>query len=179
MDTGRDDEHSIGPALTALEARLSGWRPAAVAIDRDRLLYDAGHAAAGAGARQPWRLTAASLPADDYLGLAALAAREHSSLARERDLLARERSQRRQLETALAARAVAPQSAPAPQEVIEPPGPSSYLALSARMADGLDDPLSRGAGIDPAPTRSAPAPAGDDLHPGPLRPRDVRRVLEL
>ena len=177
MDPDRDDENPIGPDLTALERRLAGWQPSAGSLDRDRMLYDAGRAAAGA---RTWRAIAASLLIAS-VGLAALLAHQHSSLVRERALLSQERAERLQVETALAARPAAAQpatSSPLPA-AIEPPSPSSYLALSARMADGLDDLLSRGSGIDPAPTRSAPANPGEELHPEPLRPRDVRRVLEL
>jgi hypothetical protein len=179
-DTDRDDENEIGPDLTALERRLSAWRPAAVAIDRDRLLYDAGRAAAE-GSGRPWRLATAALLLVS-MGLGAALIHQRSMLAGARILLARERSQRLWLETATAGRAAPPAPAPAAlaaSGAIEPPSPSSYLALSARIAEGLDDLTPRGSGTDPAASRSAPDPANDAGRPDPLRPQDIRRVLDL
>ena len=180
MDADRDDENPIGPDLTALEHRLSGWRPSAGSLDRDRMLYDAGRAAA-AGAR-PWPLMAASLLLAT-LGLAALLAHEHSALGRERTLLAQERAQRRQLETALAARTEASQStfpSPVQQDApIEPPAPSSYLALTARLAADVDDPAPPHIIDDPERRALAPAPERGPARPSPFRPHDFRRVLDL
>ena len=52
------DNHGLGADLSALERRLAAWRPAAGALDRDRMLYDAGRAAAAPAASGPgdWRL---------------------------------------------------------------------------------------------------------------------------
>ena len=48
--------------LSELERRLAAWRPAAGALDRDRMLYEAGRAAARADGRvQSWRLATAAL----------------------------------------------------------------------------------------------------------------------
>lgn len=181
MDPDRRDEIPLGPDLTALERRLSGWRPAAGALDRDRMLYDAGRAAAE-GRRHPWRSTAAAVLLLAILGQAALLARLNASLNRAQALLAQERDRCHRLETALAARAGAPLPtalAPAsPDDAIEPPAPNSYLVLTARMAAGVDD-LSLRVGTAPAPPRSTPDPAAGDPHPAPLRPTDIRRVLDL
>ena len=177
MDPDRDDENPIGPDLTALERRLSAWRPSAGSLDRDRMLYDAGRAAAGAGAR-PWRLMAASLLLAT-LGLSAMLARQHSSLARERALLAQERAQRRQFETALAARLSPSISTVSQYTAAEPPASSSYLVLTAGLVAGVDDPASHRTFGDPEPRAPAPAPEGGPPRPSPLRPHDIRRVLEL
>jgi hypothetical protein len=176
MDPDRD-ENPIGPDLTALERRLSGWRPSAGSLDRDRMLYDAGRAAAGAGAR-PWRLMAASLLLAT-LGLTALLAHEHSSLGRERALLAHERAQRQELETALAAR-TGPSTATATEyAAAEPPAPSSYLVLTARLVAGVDDPAPPHVIDDPERGAPAPAPERGPARPSPFRPQDLRRVLDL
>jgi hypothetical protein len=180
MDADRDHENPIGPDLTALERRLSAWRPSAGSLDRDRMLYDAGRSAA-AGAR-PWRLMAAPLFLAT-LGLTALLAHEHSSLGRERALVAQERAQRRQLETALAARTEASQpTSPSPVQQdapIEPPAPSSYLALTARLTADVDDPAPRHIIDDPERRSPVPAPERGPARPSPFRPHDLRRVLDL
>ncbi len=188
MDTdnpgpGREDENAIGPDLTALERRLAGWRPAAGALDRDRMLYDAGRAAAGA---RPWRLAAAALMLVS-LGLGGLLVQRRALLGRERALLAHERARRFELETALAARTEAsrPSSqAPAPAAdvpPIGPPAPGSYLVLTARLADGVADVPWPGARVEsePGPHRPSPGPAGGEWRPAPLRTQDIQRVLDL
>src|SRR5262249_43180209 len=92
------------PDLTALEDRLATWRPATGALDRDQMLYDAGHAAARADIRiSSWRLATATL-ALISIGLGGLLVHQESLRARERAWLAREQSQRLALETAFVAR---------------------------------------------------------------------------
>ncbi len=71
------------PELTALERRLADWRPTAGALDRDRMLYNAGRAAAGV---RPLRLAAAALLLVS-LGLGDLAVQQRSLLGRERAVL--------------------------------------------------------------------------------------------
>ena len=74
--------------LTEVERRLAAWRPATGALNRDRLLYDAGRAAARAdGQSGSWR------PATVALALVA---------ALLGGLLANERSRCLKLETSLA-----------------------------------------------------------------------------
>lgn len=174
MDAGRDDEHETGPDLTALERRLSAWRPAA-AIDRDRLLYESGRAAARADAR-PWRLATAALILIS-MGLGGALIHQRSSLARERALLASERASRIEREARLAARSAPPTSPP--PGPIEPPGPNSYLALSSRLTGAWDGEAPDDVPSQPGPRRPAPDPSGGEWHPAPLRPQDIRRVLDL
>jgi hypothetical protein len=168
-----DDRDPIGPDLTALERRLSAWRPCAGGLDRDRMLFDAGRASASAGGR-PWRLaTAALLLATAGLG---------GLLAQQRATLARERSHRLELETALAARieATRPRSyAPVTVEIppIEPPSPSSYLVLTARLAAG--DATPPDVGDARHPRGPAHDPSGGPGDAPALRPRDLRRILDL
>jgi hypothetical protein len=185
MDPKHHDEDPIGPDLSALERRLSAWRPSAGSLDRDRMLYDAGRASAAGGA-SPWRLAATALLLIS-MGLGGALIHQRSALAGERSLLAQERAHRRGLETALAARAGvphptphAPSPSPASRDAaIEAPAPNSYLVLTARMAAGIDDLATRGAGGDPARPRSSPDPAAGDVRPAPLRPTDIRRVLDF
>ena len=51
------DNHGLEDDLKALEHRLTAWRPTAGALDRDRMLYNAGQAAAQR--RQPRPVLAA------------------------------------------------------------------------------------------------------------------------
>jgi hypothetical protein len=178
MDTEPDDENSIGPDLSSLERRLAAWRPAAGALDRDRMLYDAGRAAAGA---RTWRLAAAALLLA-AVSLGGLLVNEREQLAREHSLLARERMHRLEAETALAARARASEPSPAipaTAPAIEPPAPDSYLVLTARLAQGVAEPPWPDVGREPAPTGSSPRSSEPSPRPVPLRPIDIQRVLEL
>ncbi len=153
---------------TGFERRLSSWLPAAAALDRDRMLFEAGMASARADSRgKVWRTAA--------VGLALL-------LAGLGGFLARERSRRLALETVLAARppAPAPLLAEKPPRVglpspsTERPGPSSYLALTARLASGeLDFPP-----VSPAPNAERP-PVRTGPRPTTLRPRGFERLLDL
>jgi hypothetical protein len=169
------------PELTALERRLAAWRPATGALDRDRMLYDAGRAAAGA---RPWRLATAALMLVS-LGLGGLLVQQRSLLGRERALLALERARRLELETALAGRNEAPRPSPrasAPAADVPPigsPAPGSYLALTARLADGVADVAWPGGAAEPASQRPVRNPTGEEWHPSPLRPQDIQRILDL
>lgn len=174
----RDDEIPIGPDLTALENRLATWRPAAGPLDRDRMLYDAGRAAATAGGR-PWRLASAALVLVS-IGLGGALVHQRRALVSERSILAREISLRHHLETRLADRISGPGSAlplPKPPDAApEPPAASSYTALTARLIAGLDQPrdpdeagpLAPAGGLEPAPAPTSP-----------LRPHDLDRVRDL
>ncbi len=185
MPDQHDDQAKdlAGPDLSALEQRLAAWQPAEGALDRDRMLYEAGRAAAGSRVR-PWQIgTAAMLFALASLG--GLLAVERMQLVRERALLAQERARLNEVETALAAQLGTTQPVPmtpaplAPIPPAEPPAPDSYLALSSRLArDGVavswPDDVRR-----PAPEQPPARPAEPSPRPVPLGPDDVRRVLEL
>ena len=153
----RDDEHDIAPDLSRTERRIAAWRPSAVAIDRDRMLYEAGRASARAAAR-PWQFaTAATLLL--AVGLGGWAVRERSRLANE-----------------LAARSTItlPPSMP---ELIEPPDPNSYRALSALPPEGWE--MASAIENDLASKSPHPDTAERPTHPTPLRPQDILRVLDL
>jgi hypothetical protein len=182
MHPDRDDENPIGPDLTALERRLSACRPSAGALDRDRMLYDAGRAAAE-GYGRPWQLATGALLLVS-LGLGGVLIHQQSSLASDRGLLANERAHRLRLETALAGQTGAVQPAstlpsPAPPRAIEAPGPSSYLALTARLADRWDVGGPVNGGSPPVPQRPTADSSEGEWHPAPLRPQDIQRVLDL
>jgi hypothetical protein len=169
------DNHGIEDDLKALEHRLIAWRPAAGALDRDRMLYDAGRAVAVEGRVRSWRLaTAALLLVSIGLG---------GSLVHQRSLLARERSRTSALSTALAAGAVKSQPSPPPIAVeippIEPPAPNSYFALTTRLAQGVTEGSWPDVQSEPEPHRPGLAPKDEPPGPAPLRPRDVQRVLDL
>jgi hypothetical protein len=173
------------PDLTELERRLAAWRPAAGTLDRDRMLYEAGRAAAG-GSR-PWRLATAALLLVS-LALGGVAAQQRSRLDHDRALLAHEHARRLELETALAiasdgSRTSAPDPALAADFLPSgPPAPGSYLALTARLADGFEEATWPGAAAvdrEPAPNRPGPAPATATWRPAPLRTQDVQRILDL
>ncbi len=164
------DHHEDRQDLRSLEHRLAAWRPSAGALDRDRMLYDAGRAAAQSEGRgRAWRLATATL-AVMTLGLGAL--------------LAQERSQRMALEIALAAPMVPSQPSPTPPVAvelppIERPAPSSYFALTARLAANPGDSPWPDAEIERQPHRPDSTPPEVPSRPVPLRPRDIERVLDL
>jgi hypothetical protein len=179
-DSDRHDE--IEEHLKSLERRLAGWRPAVGALDRDRVLYHAGQAAARADTYvQAWRLASAAL-LFLLIGSGWLIARQRSMLVHEQYLLEREQSQRLALETTLAAqtRIVAAEAAhhlgePPP---LEPFAANSYFVLASRHAQGIAEPAWPGAGSPAEERREAGSP---DKRPAaaPLRPRDLERILDL
>ena len=153
---------------SGFERRLASWLPAASALDRDRMLFEAGRASARAEVRAKVWPTAA-------LGLALLVIGLGS-------LFARERSRRLGLEKVMAARthAQAPALAATPMRVaprsprVERPDPSSYFVLTLRLAAGdLELPaISPESKSEHQPDRTRPTPP-------PLRPRGFERVLDL
>jgi hypothetical protein len=156
--------------LSALERRLAAWSPAAHGLDRDRMLYSAGQAAARADDRgRLWRLaTAASVVVAVTLG----------------GLLAHERSRRRALESQTIARndrhdprPSTPASLPMP--TIEAPGPSSYLALASRLAQGDRDLSTLDVEVESRPRGPAPASSKSSPSLEPLRSTDLERVFDL
>jgi len=166
-------EHpEIENELNAMERRLATWRPVIGALDRDRMLYEAGRAAARADARvQSWRLATAALILIG-VGLGGL--------------LAHERSQRQTLEVAIAAWVDARQPAgeivsPEFREIpaIEPFAPDSYFALTSRFARGNRDLSSPDVDFEAEPHRPATGPLERLPQPRPLQPGDVQRVLDL
>jgi hypothetical protein len=168
--------------LRALEHRLAAWRPAPGALDRDRMLYDAGRSAARAESRiHSWRLATVALLLL-FVGSGVLLLRQRHLLAREQTLLARERSQRLALETALAARTPA-FSAERSQRLDEPTpigrfAPSSYYAL-ALQTRGFAEPYGPDSGTPPAERRREPGFSNKRPSAVPLRPRDIGRIIDL
>ncbi len=153
----RDAEHNLGPDLSPTERRIAAWRPSAVAIDRDRMLYEAGRASARAAAR-PWQFaTAAALLL--AVGLGGWASRERSRRVDE-----------------LAARPTI-SLPPLMPEPIEPPDPNSYRALSALPAERWE--MASAIEFGDASKSPHPDPAERPTHPTPLRPQDILRVLDL
>jgi hypothetical protein len=149
--------------MTDLERRLAGWSPAPVALDRDRVLFDAGRASVQT--RMPGSL------------LTALAASLAALAVAFGGCAVHERAQRRASETALAERSRAlevavtgrslPLQEPAPMPVASP-APDTYLALSQRLAtSGLDVPEAPAAPTVHDKSRAGPAPT--------LTPLNARR----
>jgi hypothetical protein len=178
-DRHRESEEHV----KALERRLAAWRPASGALDRDRMLYDAGRSAAtGDSHAQIWRGATAALLLL-ATGLGGLLVRQSSVLSRERSLLAHERAQRSRIQNAATAiasgipsEASHPRSDSAPVERF---APASYFVLTSRLAASEASTLRpEGEGANGSNRRdrrrSEQAPA-----PAPLRPRDVQRVFQL
>jgi hypothetical protein len=160
--------------ISEMERRLASWRPATGGLDRDRMLYDAGRAAARAdGLSRPWGLATAALTLVT-VGLGGL--------------LLHERSRCMALETslAIASRTIPPQPAAAIElpasgktPVVEPFEPSSYFALTARLTRGNAGTSSPD--VDVELDHQRPAGGRLDVLPRerPLQPRDQHRVLDL
>jgi hypothetical protein len=155
--------------LTALERRLAGWRPTTGGLDRDRILFDAGRAAAQADGRSRlWQFTTVAL----VFVTAGIGG-----------LLTHERSRRLALETQAADRTDLPEprslaSASVQLVRFEPPGPNSYLALTSQLAKAVRDLSSPDAGLESRLTQPAGA-SESSPYSEPLRPRDLERVLDL
>jgi hypothetical protein len=155
--------------LTELERRLSGWAPTAAALDRDRMLFEAGRASARTGARIRLTTTLAAGLAALAVGLGGWAVREHAQ-RRALELALADRS--RALEVALAGRQPVPAVAPIP---FDAPAPESYLVLTRRLATvGLDEPES-----PPKPLIHDPRPTSPDRSLTPLSARRHRDLLDL
>jgi hypothetical protein len=184
-DKPNHENENVAHELTALEQRLAAWRPASGALDRDRMLYDAGRAAAQAENPIPfWPLATAALLVIS-IGLGGLLVHQRSLRAQDRNLLAQEQSRRHILETTLAARdRTSGPSSPLPSSTVESPPierlpSSSYFVLTSRLtrsAQGLSSPEFD---FEPEPRRPGTHPSERSLHPGPLQTRDIQRVLEL
>ncbi len=182
MDTdhaNNEDEQD----LDALAQRLAAWRPSAGALDRDQMLYDAGHAAAGAEARvRTWRLATAAL-AIVTVGLSGLLVHQRSLLGHERFALAQERSRLEALGTALASRSEASKPSPSALKAaaapFEPLPQTSYFAMASRLSKGIEDPSSPDFQSQAGSHRPDPLRPEVMRQPAPLRSRDVERVLDL
>jgi hypothetical protein len=160
--------------MSEVERRLAAWRPATGALDRDRMLYDAGRAAARTDGRiWSWRLAMASL-ALLTVGLFVL--------------LARERSRGKELEASLAAATRINPAQPVGELELRASGetpaieavlPSSYFALSARLSRG--NPGTSSPDVEFELDDHRPAGGRLELLPRqqPLQPRDLYRVLDL
>jgi len=169
--------------MKALEHRLAAWQPAAGALDRDRMLYEAGRSAARADSHtQAWRLTAAALLLL-LIGSGGLMARQRSLLAQQEYLLARERSQRSALETTLAAqiRSVPPEIGQRPGQPfpVGPFDPTSYFVLASHHSQGVAEPSWPDAGMPADEHRREAKPAVSLPTATPLRPRDLDRIFDL
>jgi hypothetical protein len=134
MDAHPDD-------LNDLERRLAAWQPAADGLDADRLLFDAGRAAASARSR---RIHLAHLVLATFCFVWAVF-EHHERLSLERRV--RE----------LSAPSPTAPAVPEPSLSPEPPSPHSLLASHRVLDRGLD--------AWPAPT--APGP---ESPPAPARP---------
>jgi hypothetical protein len=126
-------QEPLNPELAALEARLTALTPRPAGLDRDRLMFLAGRAAAAQTARRGWTswlwpcATAASLALAVVLGL---------------------RGARPQ--------PVGPQAADVAAAAPDTsrPGPNSYMELRARLlARGVDALPESSASADPSPAQ--------------------------
>jgi hypothetical protein len=142
-------------SLNALEHRLGQWRPASGILGRDRMMFEAGRAAARSDSRRLFGLVSSGCLLLVAVGLGGL--------------LVHERNQRQALEAVLAAKGQATEVAPPASTVVAPADPNSYLMLTHRMiGSSPDDDLS-------AP--SAPSPARPSLPTAPpLTPLRSRRL---
>ena len=153
--------------LTGLEAALGRLRPAPIALDRDRMLFEAGRASALAERRGRVGYAIAAGFALVAVGLGGL--------------LAREQAARKELEVKIASLAPPAPSAMRPAVAtveLNMSGrlsPDSYILLSRRISvEGLD-PLPGGSTSLPAEAGSkAPTPTME-----PLRVRDAGGLLDL
>jgi hypothetical protein len=161
MDT---PESADSREINEPERTLARLRPVSGALSRDRMLFEAGRAAARLEALHRFLIaTSASLLV---------------ALIGSGGLLARERARRHDLETELAARLNMQTSDPdAVQPELRPPAevsPSSYLALSRHIRPGgLEEPS--------PPVEVAPRghPVDEAAPIAPIRIRDTQRVLDL
>jgi hypothetical protein len=162
--------------MNSLEERLRSWVPSSGELDRDRMLFEAGHAAAKGPERARrslwlWQCaTAAALVVSTGLGLAWL----------------RERDQRHALSVALASI----EQSRRPNELIvassEPK--SSFTAAEIRLDPSSYLVIMRTMSRDPNAERPLPVQEGDtqrrERQPTssgvqPLRPRNFDRVMTL
>jgi hypothetical protein len=158
-----------------LERRLRSWVPSAGGLDRDRMLFEAGQAAAGAAVRAQgmsrwWKLaTGAAAVLAMGLGLA-----WHNE---RREHLALQLAIARSTPSALAPSDSISVLMADKHERAVAPDPSSYLALIRQVSR-----LEHDEALQASPT--APGSAGKveptrSVRNAPLRPRDFERVIAL
>lgn len=157
--------------LNETERRLAGWSPAAPMLNRDRMLFEAGRAAARTEARGRLAMIVAADFAVLAIAIGVWALREDA--ARKRlELALAEHSQL--LNAVSATQVAAPVPGPVPPAV-PAPARDSYLALTHRLAnDGLDETVT-------APPRSIQDehPASPRRTPTPLNSRTPGDSIDL
>lgn len=169
-----DNDNLSHDLTTALEARLRGWKPKAPALDHNRLMFEAGRAAARAEQSARLRLVAGSLSAMLLLACLGLGG-----------LYARERSRALELAMALNGQTdqATPQAAPHPpvvpvapdvQLVVGKPDPNSYLAISQRV-----ERLETGRTRDTEPLTGPDGGGSAEGTWTPLQGREDNRFFEL
>jgi hypothetical protein len=127
MDTtGRDPEND----LTGLEQQLARFRPAPIALERDKMLFEAGRASALAERRGRLGMSMAAIFALIAVGFGGLFVRERARLlALEVRLKTDTREVVRQT----------PSTSPIPDRPYRPIEPDSYLSLTRQfLSVGLD-----------------------------------------
>lgn len=140
--------------LTDLERRLRQWQPTSLGLDRDRMLFEAGRAAARA---EIWGL--APLGSIAALAMVAVALGV---------LFVRERGERHALEVRIVAASTVPKTLapmiepdPAVLPIVEHPlAPDSYLVLTRNMLSASPEMMAA-----PAPDTSPVVPALNDEPP--------------
>lgn len=158
---------SPDPKLSALGNRLARLQPAGTALDRDRMLFEAGRAAGASAQRLAlWRASVALL----MLGIVGFGTAWWS-----------ECGQRRHFQE-LAEAASGQSTTPRHHELDEPPtrlivahiDPNSYLALRQLISDGLSEPTR-----PPGPRQGNTNSPSGDLSTDPPRVRGGTPVLDL
>ncbi len=144
--------HGPGPEgpLNDLERRLAGWSPSAPRLDRDRMLFEAGRAAARAESAVRWRVASA-------LAVLLVAA----NVAAMVRIVGRPGAVRDVIVT----KAPEPASEPIRPLPIAEPDPSSYLRLTQQWRSGPSD-------AQPAPPPTVRTPSNPEP---PLSPLSARR----
>jgi hypothetical protein len=164
-------EHGPRSDLTDLEHRLRGWRPAAATLDRDRMLFEAGRAAAHpAGLAQAW------ITATSFLTLLAVALgigwwREHD--ARVGIEMALDASPGHSVDDT--PRAGPSMPGPDPSIQVARIDPISYLALRSQVGQFVGGPASNGHRNAQCPTKVS---RGTPLLT-PLSARRLDRLIDL
>jgi hypothetical protein len=153
--------------LSRVEQRLAQWSPSAPALDRDRMLFEAGRASARtARAGQ----VVAALGAVLAVSFGVWGAHERSQ-RKALELALTETT--RALKVAQSARPVVPPSIRLPE--LTSPAPQSYLALSHRPATLGGDELRKSS----APSRFPQLPAGLSQGLTPLSARRPGALTDL
>ena len=149
--------------LTDLEFRLRQWQPSALGLDRDRMLFEAGRAAARAEIWGRVPLGSIAALAVTVVGLGVLFARERG----ERQALEVQVVQQSTVPT------IEPRPGPVPAPIVErPPALDSYLVLTRNM-------LSAGPEMMPSPApETTPSISAPNDEP-PLRVRGSNGLINF